>query len=198
MQPRFCSIPWMLVMNPPYPSLEGEDIETLRWEDARHWMSIYADLLQFKQGLLDRVHHDLTKLRSPAREAAEKDVEIIAVQMAGYQHRLDLWYRRVWDLHGLWLDREAGTVHYKSLTATLSAREFQLLEFLLEHPHRYFSVAQILSGAWVKPDLFPEQVRSYIWRLRKRLAELHIPCDIVNQPRRGYCLKFRETSSDPP
>ena len=24
--------------------LEGEDIETEHWEDARHWMSIYDDL----------------------------------------------------------------------------------------------------------------------------------------------------------
>jgi DNA-binding response OmpR family regulator len=181
-----------VVTNSPSHPLEGEDLETARWEDARHWMSIYVDLLEFKQGLLDRIRREVTKLASPAGEAAEKDLEIIASQMAGYQQRLDLWYRRVWDLHGLWLDREARTIHYKSLTATISPREFQLLEFLLEHPHRYFSVAQILSGAWANPDLFPEEVRTYVRRLRKHLAELDIPCDIVNQPRRGYCLRFRE------
>jgi hypothetical protein len=32
--------------------LEGEDIETEHWEDARHWMSIYDDLIRFKLGLL--------------------------------------------------------------------------------------------------------------------------------------------------
>jgi len=185
-------------MNGPSHPLEGEDIQTTHWEDAHRWMSIYSDLLQFKQGLLDRVRRDVTKLQSPAREAAERDVEIIATQMMGYQQRLDLWYVRIWDLHGLWLDRESRTIHYKSLTATISAREFQLLEFLLEHPHRYFSVAQILDGAWASPDLFPEEVRTYVRRVRKRLAELEIPCDIVNQPRRGYCLKFRETNGDPP
>jgi hypothetical protein len=182
----------VLVMNTPSHPLEGEDIETTYWEDARHWMSIYADLIQFKQGLLDRVHRDVTRLPPPAREAAETDVEILAIQMAGYQQRLDLWYRRVWDLHGLWLDREQRTIHYKSLTAALPAREFQLLEFLLDHPHRYFSVAQILREAWAQPDLFPEQVRSYVRRLRNRLAELDIPCDIVNRTHRGYCLKFRD------
>jgi DNA-binding response OmpR family regulator len=124
--------------------------------------------------------------------AAERDVEIIAIQMEGYQLRLDLWYRRVWDLHGLWLDREGRTIHYKSQTATMPAREFQLLEFLLDHPHRYFSVAQILSDAWARPDLFPEEVRTYVRRLRSRLAELDIPCDIVNRPRRGYSLRFRQ------
>ena len=176
--------------SPPQP-LEGEDIQTTHWEDARHWMSIYADLLEFKRGILDRVRRDVTKLPTPARKAAERDVEIIAVQMQGYQERLDLWYRRVWDLHGLRLERAARTLHYKSRTAAMTSREFQLLEFLLEHPHRYFSVAQILSDAWDHPDLFAEEVRNYIQRLRKRLAELDIPVDIVNQPHRGYCLKFR-------
>jgi hypothetical protein len=39
----------------PSLALEGEDLKTSRWEDARHWMSIYADLLEFKRGILDRV-----------------------------------------------------------------------------------------------------------------------------------------------
>ena len=176
----------------PSQPLEGESIETAHWEDARHWISVYADLLEFKRGLLDRVRRDVSNLSTPAREAAERDVRIIELQMGGYQQRLDIWYRRVWDLHGLWLDQESQTIHYKSLIASVPRREFQLLEFLLQHPHRYFSVAQILSQAWVQPDLFPEQVRTYIQRLRKRLAEMDVPYDIVNQRGRGYCLKFRE------
>ena len=112
--------------------------------------------------------------------------------MGGYQERLDLWYRRVWDLHGLWLDREARTVHYKSRTATVTLREFQLLEFLLDHPNRYFTVAQITTDAWAQPALFPEEVRNYVQRLRKLLTELDIPCDLINRPRRGYCLRFRQ------
>jgi hypothetical protein len=42
--------------------LDGEDIGTTRWEDARHWISIYADLLEFKRGILDRIERNLTKL----------------------------------------------------------------------------------------------------------------------------------------
>ena len=34
--------------------LEGENLKTSHWEDARHWMSIYADLLEFKRGMLIR------------------------------------------------------------------------------------------------------------------------------------------------
>ena len=75
--------------------LEGEDIETTRWEDARHWMSIYVDLLDFKRGILDRVRRDLTKLVPVAHRAAEVDLVIIESQMEGYQTRLELWSRRV-------------------------------------------------------------------------------------------------------
>ncbi len=173
--------------------LDGENIHTNRWEDARHWISIYADLLQFKRGLLDRVRREITKLPPVAGAAAELDLRIIEAQMNGYEQRLELWYRRVWDLHGLWLEPKGRTIHYKTETSKLTEREFQLLQFLLDHPHRYFSVPQILGQAWGNPDLYPEEARTYIRRLRRLLAALHVPCDIVNRPHRGYSLIFRGT-----
>ena len=36
----------------PSRALEREELKTSHWEDARHWMSIYADLLEFKRGLI--------------------------------------------------------------------------------------------------------------------------------------------------
>ena len=51
-------------------TLEGEDITTTHWEDARHWMSIYDDLLRFKRGLLARIERDLATLSPIARMAA--------------------------------------------------------------------------------------------------------------------------------
>jgi hypothetical protein len=83
----------------PSRALEGEDLKTSHWEDARHWMSIHADLLEFKRGILDRVKRDLAGLQPLARKAAAVDLQIIDDQMQGYQARLDLWYRRTWDLH---------------------------------------------------------------------------------------------------
>lgn len=172
--------------------LEGEQIGTTHWEDARHWMSIYADLIEFKRGILDRVRGDVAKLPPVARMAAESDVKIIESQLVGYQKRLDLWYRRVWDLHGLWLDPDGRLIRYQGREARLSVREFQLLQFLLDHPHRYFTVTQILGQAWAEPALFPEEVRNYVKRVRKTLASLEIPCDIVNRPGRGYSLEFQD------
>ena len=48
------------------------------------------------------------------------------------------------------------------------------------------------SLAWAEPALFPEEVRNYVRRARKILAELAIPCDLVNRPNRGYSLVFRD------
>lgn len=179
-------------MDEPSPPLAGEDIRTTRWEDARHWMSIYGDLLEFKQGILDRVKRDLTKLEPVAQKAAEADVNLIESQMLGYQKRLDLWSRRLWDNHGLWVDTEGRLIRYKGGEATLSVREFQLLQFLLNHPYRYFTMAQIQSQSWAEPTLFPEEVRNDVQRVRKVLAALAIPCDLVNRPGRGYSLELRE------
>jgi DNA-binding response OmpR family regulator len=181
----------LVVPDEPSHPLEGERLETTHWEDARHWMSIYVDLLEFKRGLLDRIRRDLTKLQPVARKAAEADVKIVEDQMDGYQRRLDLWFQRVWDLHGLLLDPEGNIIRYQGREATLSVREFQLLQFLLDHPHRYFTVSEILATAWSEPTLFPEEVRTYVLRVRKVLSALDIPCDVVNRHARGYALEFR-------
>jgi OmpR-family two-component system manganese-sensing response regulator len=154
-------------------------------------MSIYADLLEFKRGLLDRVRRDIVTLRPEAQKAAAVDLRIIDDQMQGYQTRLDLWYKRIWDLQGLWLDPTGRMIRHKGHDVALTKREFQLLQFLLNHPHRYFTTTQILGQAWADPALFPEEVRNYIRRLRKILADLEIPVDIVNKPGRGYSLVFR-------
>jgi len=178
-----------LTGNQPRP-LDGEDLGTTHWEDTRHWLSIYAELLEFKRGILDRIGRDLSKLPPVAQAAAERDVHVIEIQMGAYQERLDLWNQRVRDLHGLWLDQERHAIHYKALDTKLTIREFQLLQFLLDRPYRYFTVPQILGQAWGQPNLFPEEVRNYVRRIREVLATMKIPCELVNRPGRGYALTF--------
>ena len=175
----------------PARALEGENLETKRWEDARHWISIYADLLEFKRGILSRVRRDVANLQLPAQKAAATDLKIIESQMQGYQVRLDLWYRRIWELQGLWVDPTGRVVRHQGSEVALTKREFQLLQFLLDHPHRYFTTSQILGQAWADPALFPEEVRNYVRRLRRILIDLAIPADLVNKPGRGYSLVFR-------
>ncbi len=182
----------------PSRPLEGENLATRRWEDARHWISIYADLLEFKRGILARVKRDVANLQPPAQKAAATDLKIIETQMQGYQVRLDLWYRRVWELQGLWVDPAGRVVRHQGREVGLTKREFQLLQFLLDHPHRYFTTSQILGQAWADPALFPEEVRNYVRRLRKILDELAIPADLVNKPGRGYSLLFRPNGAAAP
>jgi len=154
-------------------------------------MSIYADLLEFKRGILDRVRRDMASLQPQAQKAAAIDLEIIEAQMHGYEDRLDRWYRRLWELHGLWLDPAGRVVRHQGSEVALTKREFQLLQFLLDHPHRFFTTTQILGQAWADPALFPEEVRNYVRRLRKILVDLDIPVDLVNKPGKGYSLVFR-------
>jgi DNA-binding response OmpR family regulator len=171
--------------------LDGEDLTTLQWEDARHWIGIYAELMHFKRGLLARVAVDLKGLSPVAQAAATEDVGIIEAQMAGYQQRLDLWYDRLWALQGLWVDPEGDIVRHQGAEAALTKREAQLLTFLLDHPHRYYTATQIMTHAWADSTLFPEEVRNYVQRVRKILRGLEIPCQLVNRPGRGYSLEFR-------
>ncbi|MHB8613769.1 MAG: winged helix-turn-helix domain-containing protein [Candidatus Dormibacteraceae bacterium] len=181
----------------PSRALEGENLDTKRWEDARHWISIYADLLEFKRGILARVKRDVANLQPSAQRAAATDLTIIETQMQGYQLRLDLWYRRVWDLQGLWVDPAGRVVRHQGREVSLTKREFQLLQFLLDHPHRFYTTSQILGQAWADPALFPEEVRNYVRRLRKILGDLAIPADLVNKPGRGYSLIFRANGVGP-
>lgn len=80
--------------------LAGEDIHTVRWEDCRHWIGIYADLLRFKVSVPERVRTELAKLVPEPQRAAQVDLVIIEDQMKGYEERLDMWYRRLWELQG--------------------------------------------------------------------------------------------------
>lgn len=173
------------------PGLVGEDLQTTHWEDARHWMAIYGDLIRFKTGLLERVQRELPKLHPDAQAAAARDLVIIEEQMEGYKRRLDLWARRLWQLNGLALDAEHSSIQYGDRQARLTGREFHLLQFLLDHPHRYFTASQLLARAWSEPALLPEEIRNYVRRLRRLLAELEVPCALVNHPGRGYSLVIR-------
>ena len=93
----------------------------------------------------------------------------------------------------MWLDPEGRIIRHQGREVVLTLREFQLWQFLLDHPHRYFSTSQIMSHAWADPALFPEEVHNYVRRVRKILADLAIPVDLVNKPGRGYSLVFRPT-----
>ncbi|MEA2647242.1 MAG: Transcriptional regulatory protein terminal [Chloroflexota bacterium] len=179
-----------VVTRPGSIPLDGEDLRTEHWEDARHWLSIYADLLRFKRGILDRVARELRGLPIDAQKAAAADLAIIEDQMEGYLERIDLWYQRLWDLQGLWIDPHDRVIRHGGNEARLTGREQQLLGFLLAHPHRFFTAEQITTHAWSDSALLPDEVRNYIQRVRRILRRLQAPVELVNRPGRGYSLVF--------
>jgi DNA-binding response OmpR family regulator len=157
-------------------------------------MSIYDDLIRFKLGLLERVKRELPKMHPVAQKAAGVDIVFIETQTDGYYGRLNLWYQRIWKLQGLWLDPNGRVLRHKGKEVALTNREFELLQFLLYHPHRFYTASQIKAFAWSDPALLPEEVRNYVSRVRKILSGLEIPCELVNRPGRGYSLTFRNAN----
>ena len=170
---------------------QGEDPETTRWEDARHWLSIYTDLSSFKHALKDRVRLGLSGLPTAAQAAAVTELEIIQQQLDVDELRIDFWRRRLRDLDGLHLNPGGSTVRYQAEVAVLTRREFQLLSLLLDNPNSFFTSREIVAKAWTDESLSDEQARAYISRLRKVLIRLNVPADIAHQPKLGYSLVFQ-------
>jgi hypothetical protein len=116
---------------------------------------------------LDRVKRELPKLQPLAQKAADVDVTFMENQMAGYYGRLALWYRRVWQLQGLWLDPEARILRHKGKEALLTNREFELLQFplLLRLLHRTGHGGLQLTLSRVLP--LPGGERRSLWDPRR-------------------------------
>ena len=55
----------------------------------------------------------------------------------------------------------------------------------------YYDATEILAQNWGQ-ELSSEQFRTYITRIRKKLAPLGLPMQIVNQPSVGYCMLLGE------
>jgi DNA-binding response OmpR family regulator len=160
--------------------LPGEVPETQDLEDARQWVSIYRELVTFSERTLSR-------LRNGGGDADERVMETHRHRL---QSRLEFWERRLWDLAGLDLDVRRRVLSYAGQRLTLTRREAELLAFLARRPGQFYSASQLVSLAWAAPDLSPEQLRTYVVRLRRHLATSGVPARLVSEPRRGYGLVF--------
>ncbi len=75
--------------------IEGEDLELPQPADARYWVNVYTELLDFKQKMLDHMYHDLQKLSWPAsQEIRDVDVPLIEGEQIRYLKRLHYWQAR--------------------------------------------------------------------------------------------------------
>jgi DNA-binding response OmpR family regulator len=82
-------------------------------------------------------------------------------------------------------------IRHQGATARPTKREYQLFQLLLAHPRRFFTTEQMPQPRLGQARLLPEHFPNYVRRIRKILAELDIPCDLVNRSGCGYSLVFR-------
>lgn len=85
------------------------------------------------------------------------------------------------------LDVETRAIKQGEDTISFSRREWELLEFFLANTNRYYQAHEVLEQAWGE-ELSEEQFRTYITRIRRKLARFDLPIQVVNQPGIGYCM----------
>lgn len=173
--------------------LEGENPTTMFRQDARHWIAVYRQMISFKDDLLRRIRAQAGSLPPGGREdVMENEIALIERQLMRYQRRIEFWFARQWELEGLSIEESARTIGYRERSIHLTRREFQLFVRLADGSPAYTSATQLLAEAWHDARLPEETVRTYIVRLRRKLAELGAPAQITNRPRRGYSLVFAD------
>jgi DNA-binding winged helix-turn-helix (wHTH) protein len=171
--------------------LEGEDPDSLRPQDTRHWISVYREMIAFKEDLLARVGSDLKSVSAAAKVDLDDDVKLIDSQLRRYRRRLTYWVERQLELEEITIDAKTRTVTYRDNSITLTRREFQILAMLIGRPEKYFTAEQLLVEAWHDDQLPEESLRTYISRVRKKLVELNAGAQVVNKSRKGYAFIFK-------
>jgi hypothetical protein len=173
--------------------LQGENPETQHAADARRWIAIYSQLLNFNEELLDRLRRDVGG--DVGERGLDVDDRIAEWELTRLRDRLAFWQRRHRELAGVDVDETAGVLYGADGAISLTTRESQLLTFLLQRPDRYFPPNALAAQAWHDPRLAAEQVRSYVVRLRRLLAEARVACRIDSRRGLGYMLTFAETQA---
>ena len=95
------------------------------------------------------------------------------------------------ELGGLVFDAKQRTVKSAAATASLTKREWQLLAFFLTNPNQLFAPEDVALPAW-GPDASIEQFRTYVTRLRQKLAPFKGVCELINEKGKGYRLTLHE------
>jgi two-component system response regulator ResD len=95
------------------------------------------------------------------------------------------------ELGGLVFDAKQRTVKSAQASASLTKREWQLLSFFLTNPNQLFAPEDVALPAW-GPDASIEQFRTYVTRLRQKLAPFKDVCELVNEKGKGYRLTLHQ------
>lgn len=74
--------------------LAGEDPNSPYRDDAEHWSGVYAELVAFKNDLLDRLSQDRQLLSDAAKSELERDENLLRVELERLKLRLSFWESR--------------------------------------------------------------------------------------------------------
>ena len=79
--------------------LEGENPDTDLAEDARHWMEVYSELVQFKEKVVATAHSSLDGVKPEVvKEAQGTDLALLAEERSRLRRRLSYWENRFTEL----------------------------------------------------------------------------------------------------
>jgi len=168
--------------------IAGEDPQTQHAEDARHWLNIYAELVAFHEELLQRLRTEAAHMQSLRHRLQDSDLASLHREIERLRGRLHFWQQRCLELAGLELDEEARVLRAGSREVRLTRRELELLAVMLRNPGKRYRPEALLSLAWRDNGLAPEQLRTYIVRLRRKLAAAGVPAVLETHARQGYAL----------
>lgn len=159
---------------------EGEDLGTEDVDVARSWLLVYGELIALTERAIDERPH-------PRKDAGG---DALQERLNRLVQRRRAWRDRHAVLAGLIVDRERRLLTVGLNEVRLTRRETQLLTFLLQHPGVSFSAEALLNRAWLASFLSPEQLRTYVGRLRRKLEVAGAVCRLENVRGTGYRLVF--------
>lgn len=94
---------------------------------------------------------------------------------------------------GLTLNRSTYELGYRGSSQSLSGREFQIVEMLLQRPGFVVTTDEFLSHVWGwNSEVDVSVVWVHISNIRKKLAQLQAPAEIRFLRGAGYVLEVRE------
>jgi DNA-binding response OmpR family regulator len=94
------------------------------------------------------------------------------------------------EVHGIVLDGRRRELTFGDSQAGFTRQEWDLLSILVSHPDRFLGAREILRLGWRAGEHGPEQLRTYVHRLRQKLEPMGLPCRLLSQHGMGYCLAF--------
>jgi DNA-binding response OmpR family regulator len=94
------------------------------------------------------------------------------------------------EIRGMVLDGMTKMLRVGEDELALTRQEWRLLYILASHPNRFLGAREILRLGWQAGEHGSDQLRTYVHRVREKLAPLQLPCRLISQHGSGYCLMF--------